>query len=163
MNKTFKYLLAGVLGAGVMSSSSVVFAADGTGNASSTIQTALTVTENTTMDFGTITVDTSAATVTMTSAGSVSGGTYTYSGSPAAGNFTASGDATTAVTISFTGGNLTGTGADMALSTFTHDAGGTPTTDGSGDLVFNVGADLAVGASQVADTYTGTYTVTVVY
>ena len=112
----------------------------------------------------TVAVDGNAGTVTIDSAGSVSGPAgYTFSGSPAAGTFTASGDASTAVTISFTNGSLTGPGAAMTLDNFTHDAGGSPTTDGSGDLTFNVGADLGVNGSQVSGAYSGTYTVTVNY
>ncbi len=163
MNKVTKYIAAGILSTSVVSYSSFVFAADGTGNASAAIQQAIAIVENTSMDFATVAVDGSGGTVTLTSAGAISGATYTYSGSAAAGNFTASGDATTAVTISFTDGSLTGPGTAMALNNFTHDAGGSPTTDGSGDLVFNVGGDLVVNASQVSGAYSGTYTVTVNY
>ena len=51
----------------------------------------------------------------------------------------------------------------MTLNNFVHDAGGTPTTNGSGDLVFNVGGDLVVNAAQASGAYSGTYTVTVNY
>ncbi|MBL4667531.1 MAG: DUF4402 domain-containing protein [Sneathiella sp.] len=51
----------------------------------------------------------------------------------------------------------------MVLNNFSHDAGGTPATDGSGDLVFNVGGDLVVNVAQVSGAYAGTYTVTVNY
>lgn len=164
MKKTFKYLVIGTFSLGAAVSSSSVFAADGTGNASATIQTAISIVENTSMDFGTTAVDASSGTVTISSAGVVSGpAAYSFSGSPAAGAFTASGDASTAVTISFTDGSLTGPGTAMTLNNFTHDAGGTPTTNGSGDLTFNVGGDLVVNATQTAGAYSGTYTVTVNY
>ncbi len=139
-------------------------ATDQTGNASAQIQTAITITEDTAMDFGIVAVDTSSGTVQISTAGAVSGpAAYSFSGSPAAGTFTASGDASTAVTISFTSGSLTGPGTAMTLDSLVHDAGGTPTTDGSGDLTFNVGADLSVNATQATGSYTGTYTVTVNY
>ena len=116
------------------------------------------------MDFGTIAVDGGGGTVTISAAGAVSGPAgYTFSGAPAAGAFTASGDATTAVTISFSAGSLTGPGTAMTLNNFTHDAGVTPTTDGTGDLTFNVGADLVTNAVQASGAYSGTYTVTVNY
>jgi hypothetical protein len=159
-----KFVAAGLAGAGVFASASVALATDQTGNASATIQQAISITEDTAMDFGIVAVDGSGGTVTISSAGAVSGPAgYTFSGSPAAGTFTASGDASTAVTISFTAGSLTGPGTAMTLNNFTHDAGGTPTTDGTGDLTFNVGGDLVVNAAQASGAYSGTYTVTVNY
>lgn len=164
MKSILKYAMSGAAGVGIMVAGSAAFATDQTGNASAQIQQAISITEDTQMDFGTIAVDGSGGTVTITAAGSVSGPAgYTFSGSPAGGTFTASGDASTAVTISFTDGSLTGPGTAMTLNNFTHDAGGTPTTDGTGDLTFNVGADLVVNASQASGAYSGTYVVTVNY
>ncbi|GAB4395081.1 MAG: hypothetical protein Tsb0032_26170 [Kiloniellaceae bacterium] len=164
MKYLMKFVAAGVAGFGVVASASVAFATDQTGNASAQIQQAISITEDTAMDFGTVAVDGSGGTVTISTAGAVSGPAgYTFSGSPAAGTFTASGDASTAVTISFTAGSLTGPGTAMALNNFTHDAGGSPTTDGTGDLTFNVGGDLVVNAAQASGSYSGTYTVTVNY
>lgn len=159
-----KFVAAGIAGFGVAATASAALATDQTGNASAQIQQAISITEDTAMDFGTLAVDGSGGTVTISAAGAVSGpGGYSFSGSPAAGTFTASGDTSTAVTISFTDGSLTGPGTAMTLNNFTHDAGGTPTTDGSGDLTFNVGADLVVNAAQASGAYSGTYTVTVNY
>jgi len=164
MKNFWKYTVAAAAGLGVAASASVAFATDLTGNADAQIQQAISIVEDTTMDFGTIAVDGTGGTVTITAAGSVSGPVgYSFSGTPAAGAFTASGDATTAVTISFTAGSLTGPGTAMTLNNFTHDAGGTPTTDGVGDLTFNVGADLVTNAVQTSGAYSGTYTVTVNY
>ena len=50
----------------------------------------------------------------------------------------------------------------MGVDAFNHDAGGTPTLVGGSDT-FNVGATLNVGAAQAADTYSGTFAVTVNY
>ncbi len=159
-----KFVAAGFAGVGLAASASVAFATDQTGNASAQIQQAISITEDTAMDFGTVAVDGSGGTVTISTAGAVTGPAgYTFSGSPAAGTFTASGDTSTAVTISFTAGSLTGPGTAMTLNNFTHDAGGTPTTDGAGDLTFNVGGDLVVNAAQASGAYSGTYTVTVNY
>jgi hypothetical protein len=159
-----KLAAASVATLGFAVTGSAAFATDQTGNASAQIQQAISIVEDTQMDFGTVAVDGSGGTVTIDSTGSVSGPAgYTFSGSPAAGAFTASGDASTAVTISFTAGSLTGPGTAMTLNNFTHDAGGSPTTDGSGDLAFNVGADLVVNAAQASGAYSGTYTVTVNY
>jgi hypothetical protein len=159
-----RFAIAGAAGLGLVGSVSVAFATDLTGNADAQIQQAISIVEDATMDFGIIAVDGSGGTVTISAAAAVSGpGGYSFSGSPAAGTFTASGDVSTAVTIGFTAGSLTGPGAAMTLNNLVHDAGGSPTTDGSGDLTFNVGADLIVNAAQVSGAYSGTYTVTVNY
>ena len=165
MLKVFSKVLAfGAISVAFASSSSVSLSADVTGNASAQIQTAVSVVENTTMSFGDTAVDASGGTVSMTSTGSVTGPAgYSFSGSPAAGAFTVTADASTAVTISFTDGSLTGPGTAMVLNNFTHDAGGTPTTTAGGSLAFNVGGDMVVNATQTSGAYTGTYTVTVNY
>lgn len=140
-------------------------AADQTGNASANIQQAIQITEDTAMDFATIVADSAGDTVTLTAAGAVSStGSSTFTGTPAAGSFSVTGTPSSAVTISFSSGDtLTGPGTAMPLGSFTTDAGGTPSFDGSGDLSFDVGADLTVGASQTAGAYSGTYTLTVDY
>ncbi len=140
-------------------------AADGTGTATAEIAAAITVTEDTGMDFGIIGADVAGDTITIDTADSVSAtGASDLSGTPASGVFTATGTASSTVGISFSSGDtLTGSGTAMPLGNFAHDAGGSPALDGSGSLTFNVGADLTVNASQVAGTYTGNYTVTVDY
>lgn len=140
-------------------------AADVTGNASASIQQAINLTEDTAMDFATIIADAAGDTVTLTSAGAISStGSSTFTGTAAAGAFSATGTPSAAVTISFsTGDVLTGPGPDIPLGTFTHDAGGSPAFDGTGNLALNVGAALTVGASQTAGAYSGTYTLTVDY
>jgi hypothetical protein len=164
MGTLFRYVTSGVLGLTVAASASAAFATDLSGNASAQIQQAISIVEDTAMDFGTTAVDGSGGTVTISTAGAVTGPAgYSFSGSPAAGAFTASGDVSTAVTISFTDGSLTGPGAAMTLNNFLHDAGGSPATDVAGDLTFNVGGDLVVNAAQVSGAYAGTYTVTVNY
>lgn len=89
------------------------------------------------------------------------------------GSFTVNGQANTAYTITLpTDGTVTmvtgGGGANetIAVSTFTSfpAAGANGLLNGSGTQTLLVGATrAALSASQVAGTYTGTYTVTVVY
>ncbi len=159
-----KLALVGMAGLGAVAVSQAQ-AADVTGNASATIQQAIALTEDTAMDFATIVADPTGDTVTLTAAGAVSStGASTFTGTPAAGAFSATGTPSAAVTISFSAGDtLTGPGAAMGLGTFTTDAGGSPAFDGSGDLSFNVGANLTVNAGQVGGAYAGTYTLTVDY
>ena len=153
-------------GLGVSVISTAALATDETGDASAQIQQAITIVEDTSMDFGNIAVDGTAQTVTLSAAGVVAGGggVYDFSGSPTNAQFTVSGDASTAVTISFsTGDQLTGPGTAMDLDTFVHDAGGSPAIGGGGTLVLGVGASLDVNGPQTSGAYTGTYTLTVNY
>ncbi|CAN0606331.1 unnamed protein product, partial [Ectocarpus sp. 12 AP-2014] len=73
MNKLFKFAAAGVVGATVSVSASSAFAADETGNAAAQIQQAISIVENTPMDFGNVAVDGSGGTVTISTAGAVTG------------------------------------------------------------------------------------------
>lgn len=164
--KLNKLLLGGALvalGATALSNNS--FAADATGTASAIIRAAITLVEDTAMDFATITPDPSGDVITLTAAGAISAASGSdLAGTPSAGGFTATGTGLTAVTISFsTGDNLTGPGTDIPLGSLSHDAGGSPAFDAGGDLDFDVGGQLTIGAAQAAGTYNGTYTVTVDY
>jgi hypothetical protein len=52
----------------------------------------------------------------------------------------------------------------MQIRNFITNAGPNPTlTPAGGALDFNVGADLIVNASQIGGSYSGSYTVTVIY
>ena len=128
---------------------------------------AITLTENTAMSFGTIGVVAGGGTVTLNTAGSrTAPAGFFLSGTTAAGQFTASatsGAKNCAVVISFTAGSLTGPGTAMTINNFTNNAGASPTLDGSGNLSFKAGADLIIGANQKGGSYSGTYTVTVIY
>ena len=136
-----------------------------TGHASAVILSAITVTENTQLNFGDISAPAAGGTVTLSPANAISGTGFTFVGSTAAGNFTATGSATQPAVITFsTGDTLSdGSGHTLAIGSYTTDAGASPTFNGSGNLTFNVGAQLTVGASQVAGSYSGTYTITVNY
>lgn len=79
--------------------------------------------------------------------------------------FTIAGLPSTACTIGLpTSTSLTGPGtAIMTVDTFTSNLGPIITLDGAGQKTFNVGGILTVGASQAAGSYTGTFSVSVVY
>ena len=86
------------------------------------------------------------------------------SGTEQFASFTSTGDNNTAVVITLPSSTSISSGANsMTVDTFTHDAGGSPTFDGSGNFPFKVGAKLSVGASQATGSYTGQYTVTLEY
>jgi hypothetical protein len=126
---------------------------------------AITVTETQQMNYGTIVVTTGGGTVTIAANGTVSvPAGYSLMGLSTAGSFNVTGTNNCAVTISFVAGSLIGAGTAMQIQNFTTNAGSTPILNpAGGQLNFNVGADLVVNASQAAGSYSGTYTVTVIY
>jgi len=133
-----------------------------TGTAKAVILQAISLTENTNLNFGNILPPAGAANVVLTPANVISGPGFTFLGGNAAGNWTALGTAGQPAVITFSSGDtLTGPGTAMALDTYTTDAAA---TFGAGNtLTFNVGATLHVGSPQTAGAYSGIYTITVNY
>jgi Mat/Ecp fimbriae major subunit len=130
---------------------------------------AIAISETQQISYGTIAVTTGGGTVTISPSGAVSApGGFTVSGVTSAGKFHVTGKQNCSVSISFLAGSLTGPGTAMAIGNFTDNAGANPsfsTTGGGslGSLDFSVGADLTVNPSQAGGSYSGTYTVTVIY
>jgi hypothetical protein len=133
--------------------------------ASAACNKAITVAETQQINYGTIIVTAGGGTVTMAANGTVSvPGGFSQTGLPTAGSFHVAGTNNCAVTISFLAGSLTGPGAAMQIRNFTTNAGATPTLNPAGGaLDFSVGADLVVNAGQAGGSYSGTYSVTVIY
>ena len=126
--------------------------------------TTIAITEQTQMNFGTIGAVNGGGTVTVSSSGSASGPAgFFLTGTHAAGGFKVTGSKNCAIVISFTSGSLTGPGSGMTVNNFTTNAGASPTLNAQGTFSFNVGASLVVNASQTAGSYSGTYSVTVIY
>ncbi len=125
----------------------------------------ITVAETQQMDYGTIAVTSGGGTVTMAANGSVTvPGGFSLMGLPVAGSFHVTGTNNCTVMISFVAGSLTGPGTAMQIQNFTTNAGANPTLNPAGGVLdFNVGADLVVNAGQAAGSYSGAYTVTVIY
>lgn len=145
--------------------SQVANATTETGTAQAVIQTAIAVTQSTILDFATILPDAAGDNVTLTSLSAISSssGNSAFFGTPTAGSFSVNGDANSVVTLQFSTGNtLTGAGDAIPLNNFTTPTL-TPTTDGSGNVAFDVGATIAINANQTPGLYTGNYTVTVAY
>lgn len=137
-------------------------AADATGAATATIIAPITITKVADLSFGTIAPSASSGTVTIANGGARTGDANVDLLSTDAGNaaqFTVGGQGTSAFSTSIPTINLTGTGANMPV-TFTNDA---PSALTGGAATINVGGQLTVGANQAADSYSGTFTVTVAY
>lgn len=155
--------LVAVLGLPMMAAQSASI----TANSGATIISPMTLTKTADLVFGTVAPTASAGTVVMSAAGARTGSNVVLS-SLAAGNaasFTVAGNPNTTFSVTLPGSaaTLTGPGANMSVGTFTSTPSATGTLNGSGSATLNVGATLSVGASQVAGSYTGSFTVTVNY
>ncbi len=140
-------------------------AVSATANATVDIVAALTISNTADLDFGAVIPAAGADTVVISSAGArTCGATLTCTDTFAAANFSVSGGNNLSYTITLpASASLTGPGTAMTVDTFTDDKSGLGTLNGSGNGGFLVGATLNVGASQVAGTYTGTFSVTADY
>jgi hypothetical protein len=129
----------------------------------------ITISQTQSISYGTIAVTNGGGTVTISPSGTVSApGGYTVSGITSAGKFHVTGKQNCSVSISFLAGSLTGPGTAMAIGNFTNNAGASPSLNivGAGtlgSLDFAVGADLTVNSNQAGGSYSGTYSVTVIY
>lgn len=137
-------------------------------NAAATIVTPISITKTVDLNFGAIVPSDAAGTVTVGTDNSISGtGGVTLIpqlGTHSAASFTVNGaiGALFSVTLPDNTTLTRESGTEtMTASTFLHSATGT--LDGTGAEDFNVGATLAVAASQLPGTYVGQFDVTVTY
>ncbi|MCG2586470.1 DUF4402 domain-containing protein [Massilia sp. TS11] len=145
--------------------SSLAQAASTTANGTATVIAPMTITKTNDLRFGSFAPSTAAGTVTIATNGSRSGSNVSLSslntGGAAAFSVTGSGNATYAITLPATA-SLSGPGTAMTISSFTSNPSGSGTLSaGSGSI--SVGGTLAVGASQAAGAYTGSFSVSVDY
>lgn len=149
-------------------------AASTTGTANAVIYTPLSIVENTQMDFGGIAPDAAGGILTLNTAGAIPiiPAGFVLAGATAAGQFTVTGEGGLQYAITFPGAPfiLNGSGGGtMTVDNFVTNPASPRTipgvlgTAGSTNDVILVGANLNVGATQTAGTYTGTYTVQVDY
>jgi len=141
-------------------------AASGTASASATIAAAVTISKTSDLQFGLISPTGTAGTVTVSNAGARTGdaNVVLQSGATATqASFLVAGAASQAVTITIPSTATLTSGGDTMTATLDQTTGGSQTLDGSGNYSINVGGVLAVGATQAAGSYSGTFDVTVVY
>lgn len=166
--------LSGAVFIGLAGTSNSALAASATGTANATIVTPIGITTGTALNFGTIDPGTGAGgTVTVYADGTAtaySGVTAVTGGTVSAGTFNVTGSGTLAynVTLPAAAVTLNGSGGGtMTVDTFNSSTANTAgTTTGAlvaGADTLSVGAVLHVGGSQTAGTYTGNYSVSVVY
>ena len=142
-------------------------AADATASASADIIAPISITTNQNLAFGSVSVGASGGTAVVSVAGakSVTGDVVNEGGSHAQAIFDVNGSANSAYDITLPSSISVTAGANsMTVDTFNSDkAGNSSSTDGTGADQFNVGATLNVGANQAGGTYSGNFTVTVLY
>ena len=143
-----------------------------TTDAGAKILTAMTITEGTSMHFGTMTVPSTIAEVDLAVGGTVTiaSGTLTLlaqAPTSHAAAYDITGDANATYTIILpTNGNISITNGFMSIpvTDFICSYGSlTSTLNGTGNDNFTVGATLQLGMFQTAGTYTGTFDVSVTY
>jgi hypothetical protein len=167
MNK--KLLMLGATFAIAAQFDSIATAASVTGTADAVVVAPLTITENLTMDFGTIAPHlTIADVIVMDTAGArnaTGNNAQTIGGAGTPAQFTVTGDTAQSFALTYGDGTLTNVGGDsMAVTSFTDTSTGVL---GGGTETFKVGATINVGINQAVGTYTTApgdeYTVTVNY
>lgn len=162
MNKFVNYTVALALGV-ILFAGSNAHAADADGSASATVEAPIGIAAGQDLIFGTFAPTGAAGTVTLSNAGafSSSGIDVLNSGTAQQGTFTITGSSGAAISVTVpASATLNDGGTNNMTATLTSD---TLTTLTGGSVTLNVGATLAVGASQAAGSYTGTYNVIVAY
>lgn len=136
-----------------------------TGNIKAKIVAPVSISEQDSLDFGTMIAPTDTSkTVTIATNGTRSGDSSILVGNGGqAGLFNVTGEDSQSMTISVTDSTtLTGAGDPMTVNNFVTEPASTLTLTGTRGQI-KVGADLTVGQGQDAGEYTGTYKITVSY
>lgn len=162
-------LTAGIVTLSASFFSTSTLAANANGSATVTVLTPLSIAAGTNgMDFGNVAGDAdNSTTVTLSSGGGTTASAgANAAGSPTPGDFDVTGSGTLAYNITVPPAAITltgvGFGGTMTVDTFETSAGGSSSLTAGSDS-FTVGAVLNIGANQAADTYNGTYSMTVEY
>ncbi len=166
MRNSIRFAAMGAaLAAAVSFGSAAQAATTATATASAEILTTLTVASTAGLDFGQIAVNGGAGTAVIGASGTnTCSATLLCTGTRTAASFDVGGTANTAVSAVVTTPSITlSSGANtMTLNAFTLAfPGGNTLVNGA--TSFNVGGTLAVGATQAAGVYNGTFTVSVEY
>ncbi len=164
---TKQMAMLGMAGVGLFYGTGVI-AASATATASATITDApITITNSQPLSFGDIAAGDQASVVTIAADGTrslTSGNAILGATDGTAGVFNITGEPSKAYSVTLPSTDITlndGAGNSMTVTNFVSNASGTIGTDGNDS--FNVGAELNVAANQVAGSYSGSFTVEVVY
>lgn len=171
-NKKFLMTGAALVSLSALAAQNPALAATGTGVMNAVVKTALVVSSTAALDFGSLTVGAVGGTLQIQTDNTpnVTGDVSTAGGTPGAGSIKVTGAAAANVQISAASPTYTvndGGGHSMDVTAFRFGVGSaaapTIAIGGGGTVAIPVGATLNVGAAQTAGSYTGNYTVNVVY
>ncbi len=163
-SKIYSAILAGTAVLAVTLGATSAQAASDTAEARARVLRALTLTNNTPLDFGAVVAAAGAGTVQISALGArTCGGSLTCSGTVSAAEFDVTGG---------TSGEIVSINADPSVSLISGlnnmtatlvESAPTVTLDGTGAASFTVGGTLTVAASQAEGVYVGTFNVTADY
>lgn len=158
-------LIAGATAAVVAAPFAAKAADSATASASATVSAPLTISKTTDLSFGTFAATNVAGTVTVSNTGTRTSSNVDLlsGGTTSAASFAIAGQSNASYSISIPASATLTSGANSMTATLTNNAPGSPALNGSGQATVGVGASLAVGASQAAGSYNGSFTVTVAY
>ncbi|MGB3712743.1 MAG: DUF4402 domain-containing protein [Erythrobacter sp.] len=182
MNKTFRFGAAGIVMFAALGMSSVAHADTATADASAEVLDALTLDNDTALDFGTMVVE-GAGAVTLSPDGSAAGDLtcsdpdIVCSGTTSVAGFTVEGTQSKAVTINLPSNTIelrhpswtaaTDAQHSIELDNFTasdNGVGGPEVTlDVNGVATFEVGGTINLGGTEEAGVFSGTFDVSVEY
>lgn len=155
-----------LVGAALSAVSFASAASAATANASAEVLTTLTLTANSSLNFGQIAANTGGSVTVNADSTASSSGTLISTGTRAPAGFTVTGTPNANVVLTLpTSATLTRSGGTetMSISGFNANPAGAFQLGSTGSSNFSIGGTLTVASGQVAGVYNGTFSVSVEY
>jgi hypothetical protein len=166
MRNTLRIALVGAALSAVSFASAASAATSATANASAEVLTTLTLTANSSLNFGQIAANTGGSVTVNADSTASSSGTLISTGTRAPAGFTVTGTPNASVVLTLpTSATLTRSGGTetMSISGFNANPAGAFQLGSTGSSNFSIGGTLTVASGQVAGVYNGTFSVSVEY
>jgi hypothetical protein len=166
MRNTLRIALVGAALSAVSFASAASAATSATANASAEVLTTLTLTANSSLNFGQIAPNTGGSVTVNADSTASSSGTLISTGTRAPAGFTVTGTPNASVVLTLpTSATLTRSGGTetMSISGFNANPAGAFQLGSTGSSNFSIGGTLTVASGQVAGVYNGTFSVSVEY
>jgi hypothetical protein len=166
MRNTLRIALVGAALSAVSFASAASAATSATANASAEVLTTLTLTANSSLNFGQIAANTGGSVTVNADSTASSSGTLISTGTRAPAGFTVTGTPNANVVLTLpTSATLTRSGGTetMSISGFNANPAGAFQLGSTGSSNFSIGGTLTVASGQVAGVYNGTFSVSVEY
>ncbi len=166
MRNTLRIALVGAALSAVSFASAASAATSATANASAEVLTTLTLTANSSLNFGQIAANTGGSVTVNADSTASSSGTLISTGTRAPAGFTVTGTPNASVVLTLpTSATLTRSGGTdtMSISGLNAHPAGAFQLGSTGSSNFSIGGTLTVASGQVAGVYNGTFSVSVEY